>query len=122
MRRPKQIPRRRGLTQGEIEAARYEGSLEHKNKRWWNGLPRHRKDPPATICPMRTPDERDQATCWVQEALIKGWYEFKEGDDIYPHFIWRIVGDKKAWKGRCINTTLGTYKGWPLQDDEHDEV
>lgn len=64
----------------------------------------------------------DQATCWVQEALIKGWYEFKEGDDIYPHFIWRIVGDKKAWKGRCINTTLGTYKGWPLQDDEHDEV
>jgi hypothetical protein len=43
------------------------GSIEHKDKRSWLGVPRPRRRPRdvATICPLVTVQERDTATGWV---------------------------------------------------------
>lgn len=122
--RPRQEPVKGPRTEEERSAlagrAVYTGSSEHKNRKWWGGEPRsgqRQKRQKTTICPLAREDERDAATNWVREAIKRGQYEFFEGDKDFPKHIW-YEADGVGWFGFCINSILGEYKGWPLEEDE----
>lgn len=128
-RRPNQVPTRPLPSPAEIERARYVGSGEHKAVRWWGGLPlarvgkqgvaeRTRKQK-TTICPMISVAERDTATSWVKAAIQAGQYRFREGDKDFPKHIWYRDAYGQVWFGYCLNSVLGEYKGWPIDEDEH---
>jgi hypothetical protein len=127
--RPDQVPQRPQLTEGQILAASYVGSPEHKARRWWGGFPgaRLRKDGSArrpkkqqtTICPLVEEADKERATGWVRTALRTGQVLYLEGDQDYPARIWyrdRETGG--LWIGYCTNQGLGQYKGWPIGEDE----
>lgn len=126
MARPKQIPERPSLTKAQIDVASYLGSKEHKAVRWWGGLPgaRVNKDGIAkrpkkqltTLCHLVTDNDRAKATCWVKEALGQGQFEFFEGDKVYPKHLWHKDKTGQMWFGFCINSILGKYKGWPIEE------
>lgn len=126
MRPPRQIPQRPDLSaqeRAELAAkARYDGSPEHKNLRWWGGLPQGGRPRPykqkTTICPLVTEDERNLAEEWVQKAISRGDFRFSEGDKDFPKHIW-YCADGKGWFGLCINSASGSYKGWPMDEDEY---
>ena len=131
-RRPRQIPPRGPLTSQQIQKACYVGSDEHKDRRWWSGLGSayvNQKGVAArpgkqdtTIYPLVAASERDVATCWVQAALTAGRLVFLEGDKDYPAKIWHRDETGRLWFGRCVNSVLGQYKGWPIDEEERDEI
>ena len=98
---PEQRPQRVALSPCEREAlaarAWYQGSSEHKEKRWWGGLPKARQLPGGkvgrrgkqitTLCPLTTEEDRDRATVWVRQAIVNGQYEFYEADQEFPKKI-----------------------------------
>lgn len=126
--RPSTLDARRALAKRAI----YVGSKEHKTVRWWGGTPGVRVDrrtgqplgrphrQKTTICPLVTaPADQRRATAWIKAAIRSGRYRFVESDDAFPKHVWyRVRG--QAWFGFCINSTAGTYKGWPLENDEPD--
>jgi hypothetical protein len=112
------------------ERCSYHGSLEHKDKRSWLGLPRPRRKPRdvATICPLTTDQDRDTATEWVREAIRNGQFdrnqELRNG---FPRYIWHRTADGSYWYGFLMNEGAGPdaraqYKGWPISKEEWDEV
>jgi hypothetical protein len=112
------------------ERCSYHGSIEHKDKRSWLGLPRPRRRPRdvATICPLVTNQEREIATEWVKEAVRNGQfdrgYELRNG---FPRYIWHLTADGTYWYGFLMNEGAGPnataqYKGWPISKDEWDEI
>lgn len=132
-RRPRQLPSRPLLQAAQIEGATYVGSAEHKSERWWGGLPQAHvgddgvatrpKKQCTTICPLVTEADRNRATQWVQAALGAGQYRFLEADKDFPGRIWyRQSENGQLWMGFCINTVLGQYKGWPIEEDERGAV
>lgn len=132
-RKPRQILQRCLLTAEQITAARYVGSPEHKDQKWWGGLPQGFVDADGiakrpgkqdtTICPMRTEAERIQATEWVHKALSSGQFRYYEGDKDYPKKIWYLDScSSQLWFGQCLNTVSGEYKGWPIDEDEKREI
>ncbi|MGC8477237.1 MAG: hypothetical protein ACP5NP_12855 [Acetobacteraceae bacterium] len=116
------------MTQQEIDAACYVGSAEHKARRWWGGLPGARVGPDGrprrpkrehtTICDRVSEQDREQATTWVRAALKAGQVRFFEGDQIYPKHIWYRDESGQYWFGFGVNPLAGTYKGWPISEDE----
>lgn len=132
VKRPAQLPPRTPLTQSQIDMATYVGSPEHKAQRWWGGLPdgyvdangmAHRPGRQfTTICPLVTAQERDMATGWVRDALIAGQTRFYEGDKDFPRRLWYRDPHGQLWTGFCVNSMLGQYKGWPIDEDEYSEV
>lgn len=111
--------------------ATYAGSPEHKDERWWGGLPMARQLPggkvgrrrkrTTTLCPLTTEEERLQAVGWVRSAIANGQYRFFESDQDFPKKIWhRAAG--KIWYGLICNPGKGEYKGWPIEDAEWREV
>ena len=126
MRRPNGRPARAPLSDQERQNlasnACYVGSPEHKDKRWWGGLPKARQlaggrvgrpgKQTTTVCPMVTERQRDMATNWVRAALRDGNYRFVEADKIYPKHIHHDVHGTR-WTGLCVNSVAGEYKGWP---------
>jgi hypothetical protein len=132
MPRPKQIPTRPPLTPQEIAAACYVGSPEHKIEAWWGGLPeawidanglaRRPGKQHTTICRKTRADERDEASRWVREALINKQFKYTEGDKTFPKHIWYRDDAGQHWFGFAVNQILGTYKGWPVTEDEKREV
>ena len=135
MRRPRQRRERRRLSIDERRAlaarARYEGSDEHKDVRWWGGLPRARQlrggrigrpgKQTTTVCPLVTKQDRRRATEWVRNAIIAGQYRFVESDQNFPKKIW-YEADGRIWYGYCFNSVSGEYKGWPIEEDERRAV
>ncbi|CAK0752586.1 conserved hypothetical protein [uncultured Gammaproteobacteria bacterium] len=125
---PVKGPRNETERQALAVRASYVGSTEHKEERWWgglpgapyskNGIPTRPKKQKTTICPLVKEDDRDRATTWVQEAIVKGQYEFTEGDQDFPKHIWHEA-DEKYWFGFCTNPAAGQYKGWPVEKDEY---
>ncbi|WP_156400448.1 hypothetical protein [Caulobacter sp. Root655] len=123
---------RRPLTAEKIETASYRGSPEHKTREFWDGLPEAHvgEDGKAqrpgkqdtTICPLTREHEREAATLWVQQALTLGQSRFFEADKDFPKKIWYRHTDGQVWYGFCINSVLGTYKGWPIDEDERVEI
>ena len=133
--RPEGRPRRATLSACEREAlaarARYAGSSEHKDKKWWGGLPSAKQLPGGgvgrrgkqhtTLCPLTTDADRDRATEWVRQAIANGQYKFHEGDKEFPKKIWHRA-DGRIWFGLCFNQGSGEYKGWPVEEQERREV
>jgi hypothetical protein len=134
--RPNQIPIRPVLDHAGrrllARRATYVGSKEHKIIRWWGGLPGVRMDrrtgqvigrphkQKTTICHVvDAPSGKRRATAWVKAAIRSGRYRFLEGDGEFPKHVWyRVAG--QAWFGYCLNTAVGEYKGWPLENDDTD--
>ena len=111
------------------------GSPEHKDRKWWGGLPMARQLPggnigrprkrTTTLCPLTTEAGRLQARLqaieWVRSAIANGQYRFFEGDKTFPKKIWhRAAG--KIWCGLISNPGKGEYKGWPIEDKELHEI
>ena len=126
--KPIQLPSRTPLSAAQILQATYVGSSEHKGMRWWGGLPAAYVNDAGiasrpgkqltTICPLTTDDDRIRATSWVQAALRASQLRFYEGDKDYPKHIWYRDNTGQLWFGFCINSVLGQYKGWPIDEDE----
>ena len=131
---PKHV--RKPLTPKQRQAlaasAQYTGSAEHKDRRWWGGLPRGRQLPggragrvgkqKTTICPRTGDSDRERATEWVREAIKQGNYQFVQTDQKFPKKLWYRDDSGQYWFGYCINTASGEYKGWPIDESEHDEI
>lgn len=93
--------------------AKYVGSCEHKDFPSFAGSPCPRCD--ASLCPREI---RDIATptAWLRSAIRKGatgtlW----EGG--FPRYVWHKNGDT-VFEARLVNSGNGSYKGYPLKDDE----
>ena len=133
--RPERRPQRVALSPDERKAlaarARYQGSGEHKDKRWWDGLPKAKQLPgggvvrrgkqQTTLCPLTTDKDRDRATDWVRQAIANGQCKFHEADKEFPKKIWHRA-DGRLWFGLCVNQGNGEYKGWPIEEQEWREV
>ncbi|WP_237154704.1 hypothetical protein [Oryzibacter oryziterrae] len=132
VKRPAQLPPRPPLTPDQIARAQYEGSPEHKIVRWWGGLPaafagddgvaQRPNKQLTTICPLVGEVERAQATDWVKKALEQGQFRYFEGDKDFPKRVWYRDDAGQVWFGFCINSVLGTYKGWPIDEEERVEI
>lgn len=128
MPRPRQIPPRAELTEVEIHAAHYVGSAEHKIQRWWGGLPgafigedgiAHCPGKQLTTpCLRTTEDQREEASSWVRVALAARQFRFYEGDGQYPKHLWYRDESGQYWFGFAVNQLLGSYKGWPIDEQE----
>jgi hypothetical protein len=131
LKRPAQQPPKGPRTDAERKAlaarALYVGSKEHKAERWWGGLPavrygkdgkpmRHKRQK-TTICPLVTMADQARASTWIRAAIESGQFTYLEGDQDFPKHVW-YEADGRGWFGLCINSTAGTYKGWPMEEDE----
>lgn len=136
MKRPsrtiQQIPKPAELAALAAQAS-YVGSREHKEKSSWLGLPHarrakkgsdqtdHRQN--ATICPLTSDDERLMATKWVQEAIKRGQFNPADWHGDFPSQIWYKDSEGQYWFGRLTSgisgaSAPGSYKGWPIPEDE----
>jgi hypothetical protein len=130
--RPAQLPRRPPLTRAQVGQAKYVGSPEHKDRGWWGGQPeawvneRGVASRPGrqltTICPLVAEQDRDLATTWVQQALTRGQFRYREADKDFPWQIWYQDRHGQFWMGQCVNSVLGEYKGWPITEEQKIEV
>ena len=127
MRRPKQTPTE-ALSLSErkelASRARYVGSCEHKDRRWWGGQPGAgaRRGRVTTICPLTSEEDQLKATMWVQRAICAGQYKFVRNEGPFPRYVWYEEASGQLWKGRCFNPTSGEYKGWPIKEEEWRET
>lgn len=92
----------------------YVGSPEHKDTPSYAGQPMLRAD--ASCCPRLLSQDKTLPQTWLREAILKGavgapW----EGR--FPRYVWYQYGDV-VYEGRLINRDEGSYKGYPLEDDE----
>lgn len=96
------------------ENVAYEGSPEHKSYPSFAGAPKLRSD--ATKCPKHLKD-RDQLTGWLQQAIRQGWVSENPRPARFPRYVW--VRQEGIWfEARLVNAGQGTYKGYPLAEDE----
>ena len=121
MRSPKRRrPRRRerfvppNTNLGAVAARiKYVGSPERKDVPTDAGPPRPRGD--ASICPRQYNDAQ-LVTSWLCSAIRAGstggrW----EGG--FPRYAWHKEKDT-VFEARLVNSGDGSYKGYPLNDDE----
>ena len=112
-------------------AACYVGSPEHKDGGWWGGRPSSRqlsggrvgrgRAQTTTICPLSSKEDRSRATDWVRSAIMAGQYRFFQSDKKYPKKMF-FEADDQIWCGYCVNSVLGQYKGWPIDEEERREI
>ena len=89
------------------------GSPEHKDTKTFAGQPRPRGD--ASICPRKYQDP-DLISDWLRSAIRAGstgapW----EGG--FPRYAWHQQ-DGTVFEARLVNRGNGSYKGYPLNEDE----
>jgi hypothetical protein len=97
-RRPGQLPPRTPVTPLQVGIATYVGSAEHKQRRWWGGLPAayvgpdcvatRPKKQTTTIFPLVSEADHGISTKWVREALSLGQFRYYEADQGCPNHIW----------------------------------
>jgi hypothetical protein len=112
----------------------YEGSLEHKNKRSWLGIPKPRRGrdledsrQTATICELNECTDREKATRWVREAIENGQFARDQWKDEFPRYLWHKDEIGQYWYGALTNKGAGPesrakYKGWPISEEEWRET
>ena len=136
MKRPLQKTDRPELSAAQRQAlasrARYVGSAEHKDQRWWGGLPAARQLPGGrvgrpgkqrtTLCPLTSGRDLARATGWLRAAIQAGHYRFVESDQDFPKHVWHQDESGQIWFGMCVNTKAGEYKGWPINEDDRRAV
>jgi hypothetical protein len=57
----------------------------------------------------------------VRLALAAGQFRFYEGDGTYPKHLWYHDEAGRYWFGFAVNQAQGTYKGWPISEQEKRE-
>lgn len=77
-------------------------------------MPKPRAD--ASICDRKLADDLNRVTAWLKEAVQRGavgglW----EGN--FPRYVW-YKDEEVVYEGRLVNQGQGTYKGYPLNQDE----
>lgn len=78
------------------------------------GQPKLRSD--ASRCPTDLKDAAE-ITSWLAAAIRAGLVSEDPGDDEFPRYVWAFR--RGTWfEGRLVNDVQGTYKGYPLADDE----
>ena len=112
--------------------ATYIGSNEHKMGRWWDGTGGARlgadgqasrpKKLLTTLCPLNTKEDRDKATHWIRQAIVRQQFLFVEGDQRFPKHVWYEDDSGAGWIGRCTNSVQGWYKDWPARRKEIEEL
>lgn len=113
----------------------YVGSVEHKDKRSWLGLPKPRRNRAAepddykqnaTICPLVRDQDKEMATRWVQYAIKNGQFNRSIWAGKFPRDIWYQDDNGQYWYGRLTQCGAGDsptaeYKGWPIGQEEWHE-
>jgi len=96
---------------------RYVGSPEHKTEPSYAGpVPRPRAD--ASKCPVALNRSPQTPTKWLRSAFRNGhvggiW----EGR--FPRYAWFFDASRAiVFEARLVNSGDGSYKGYPLNDDE----
>ena len=99
--------------EGVASRVAYVGSTEHKDIPSFAGQPRLRAD--ASCCPrwIRDPEVVCQ---WLRAAIRRGatgalW----EGG--FPRYVW-YKERGTVFEGRLVNRGTGSYKGYPLGENE----
>lgn len=70
----------------------------------------------ASRCPTDLKDAVE-ITGWLATAIRAGLVSDDPGQDGFPKYVWAFK--RGAWfEGRLVNAAQGTYKGYPLTDDE----
>lgn len=91
----------------------YVGSPEHKDFPSFAGQPRPRGD--ASLCPREI---RDAAvvTEWLRSAIRRGstGAPWERG---FPRYAWHKEAGT-VFEARLVNSGDGSYKGYPLNEDE----
>ena len=109
----------------------YIGSIEHKDRRSWLGLPQPRRskipEQTATICDLVTDEDREQATEWVRLAVSRAQFDRNDWINEFPRKIWHKDETGQFWYGFLTNSgagekPIGQYKGWPISKEERDEI
>lgn len=78
------------------------------------GPPKLRSD--ASRCPSDLKDANEIAR-WLAAGIRAGLVSDDPGEDGFPKYVW--VFNRNTWfEGRLVNEIQGTYKGYPLADDE----
>lgn len=97
------------------QAASYVGSPEHKSMPSFAGrTPKLRSD--ASRCPTDLKDPVE-ITRWLAAGIRAGLVSNDPGEEGFPKYVW--VFNRNTWfEGRLVNEVQGTYKGYPLTDDE----
>jgi len=95
------------------ERVKYVGNPEHKDEFTFVGPPRPRGD--ASICPREYRDQ-EMVTGWLRAAIRAGstgapW------EGAFPRYVWHQEKDT-VFEARLVNRGDGSYKGYPLHDDE----
>ncbi len=93
---------------------RYVGSPEHKSHPSFAGPPRLRSD--ATQCPKHLTDP-NQITDWLKQGLRDGNVSAYRDAGGYPRYVWGKHLDR-WFEARLVNSEQGTYKGYPILDEE----
>ena len=94
--------------------ATYVGSPEHKDVPGFAGPPRLRWD--ASCCPRNLAVDQEQLSNWLRTAFRKGAVgQPLEGS--FPRYVW-YKHEGVVFEGRLVNRTQGTYKGYPLAEEE----
>lgn len=94
--------------------ATYVGSPEHKDVPGFAGPARLRGD--ASCCPRNLAVERERLCGWLQSAIRRGAVG-EPWDGEFPRYLW-YRHENTLFEGRLVNRTQGTYKGYPLAEDE----
>ncbi|WP_291322839.1 hypothetical protein [Desulfonatronospira sp.] len=93
----------------------YVGSPEHKDTPSFAG-PQPKPRPDASICDRDLAERQEQLTEWLRAAIEQGAFgELMEGE--FPRYVWCKDGDT-VYEARLVNSGQGTYKGYPLLQDE----
>lgn len=94
--------------------ASYEGSREHKDYPSFAGPPGLRSD--ASVCPRHIKD-REVICGWLRSAIQRGAVgaPWESG---FPRYVWYRHNDGTVFEGRLVNRGAGSYKGFPLDQDE----
>lgn len=96
------------------DRATYVGSPEHKDVPSFAGPPRLRRD--ASCCPRNLALDREQLSNWLRTAIRLGAVG-QPWEGRFPRYVWyRHMG--VVFEGRLVNRTQGTYKGYPLAEEE----
>lgn len=92
----------------------YVGSPEHKDFPTFAGRPVLRSD--ASCCPRDISADKSIPEVWLREAISRGavgapW------ENRFPRYVWYQY-EGVVFEGRLVNRENGSYKGYPLEDDE----
>ena len=58
---------------------------------------------------------------WVRNAIRANQLKFVPGDRAFPRRVWFESRDR-IWYGRCTDPAAGEYKGWPICEEDRDEI